>query len=215
METIINNQQDYWNEVSRYKEFTTLLDTSLFSGLIDYNSFIVDYGCGYGRTLNELYLKGYNNLLGFDFASEMISRGKKEFPYLNLQLSNGNIIDCPSNSVDLILLFAVITCIIDDNEQKQLIEEIKRVLKPGAYIYINDFLINTDERNKLRYNKYKDKYGKYGVFELAEGAILRHHSKDWIFELTSSFEKVHYKENTFKTMNGHVSNGLSYIGKKK
>ena len=65
----------------------------------------------------------------------------------------------------------------------QIINEIYRVLKPGGIIYINDFLLNEDKRNKERYEKYKDKYGVYGAFELSEGGRFRHHTEKWIDEL--------------------------------
>jgi ubiquinone/menaquinone biosynthesis C-methylase UbiE len=209
-----NNQAEYWNKVAKEKEFTTSLDLNIFSELINKNSLLIDYGCGYGRTLNELSSFGYKNLIGFDYSSKMIERGKKEYPDLDLRVSKDNKIDCPSNSVDIVFLFAVLTCIIDNETQKELIKEIKRVLKPNGFIYINDFLINYDSRNKKRYGKYADKYNNYGVFELSEGAVLRHHEKNWIFELTNEFERIYYKENTFKTMNENLSNGFVYFGKK-
>jgi len=209
-----DNQIKYWNKVAKKKDFTTSLDLTIFSKLINKNSLLVDYGCGYGRTLNELYSHGYKNLIGFDYAYEMIERGKVEYPYLDLRVSKDNKIDCPSNSVDILFLFAVLTCIISDDAQKELIKEIKRILKPNGFIYINDFLINSDERNKKRYEKYGEKYNKYGVFELPEGAILRHHKKSWIMELTKEFDEFFYKKNTFQTMNGNLSNGFVYFGKR-
>ncbi|MDD9150850.1 methyltransferase domain-containing protein [Sporolactobacillus sp. CQH2019] len=81
------------------------------------------------------------------------------------------------NSIDAVLLLAVLTCVYKDQEQDSILNEIKRVLKPNGIIYINDFLLNDDERILTRYKKYKDKYKTYGVFELPEGAILRHHNR--------------------------------------
>ncbi len=209
-----SDQKDYWNKVSPTKKFTTTLDFNLIPDSIKKDSFIVDYGCGYGRTLNELYIQGFNNLLGFDFASDMIERGKSEFPCLDLRTSKNDKIDCNSNSVDMVILFAVLTCITDDEKQEELIHEINRVLKPGGVIYINDFLVNSDERNIKRYNQYVEEYGTYGVFELPEGAVLRHHEENRIPQLTKDFITETYKTIQFKTMNGHVSNGFVYVGRK-
>jgi len=210
-----NNQKEYWNKVSPTKEFTTALDLNLIPDSIKRDSLIVDYGCGYGRTLNELYTQGYNSLLGFDFASDMIERGKSEFPFLDLRTSKDNKIDSDSNSVDMVVLFAVLTCITEDEKQDALINEIKRVLKPGGVIYINDFLVNSDERNTNRYNQFVEKYGTYGVFELPEGAVLRHHEESRVSQMTKDFIKETYKTIQFKTMNGHISNGFVFIGRKK
>lgn len=209
------NQKQYWDKVAKNKKFTTYLDISLLSKYLDKESLIVDYGCGYGRTLNELFLNNYKNTIGFDFSPKMIEKGKKKFPFLNLKVSVDNHINCESNSVDVIILFAVLTCIIDDVSQISLMEEIQRVLKPGGLIYINDFLINEDDRNKNRYNKYLNEYNTYGVFELEEGAVLRHHNENWIKQLTSEFKSKEFNHITFRTMNGHISNGFVFIGAKK
>jgi ubiquinone/menaquinone biosynthesis C-methylase UbiE len=96
-----------------------------------------------------------------------------------------------------------------------LISEIERVLNKGGILYINDYLINHDKRNLERYKKYQDKYGTYGIFELPEGAVFRHHTKEHIQILTEGFEQLLFKEIVYDTMNGHKSNGFYYIGKKK
>jgi ubiquinone/menaquinone biosynthesis C-methylase UbiE len=209
-----NSQTDYWDSVASDKHFTTNLDISLINKKLNKDSLIVDYGCGYGRTLNQLKSKGFNSLIGYDYSSKMIERGKKEYPQLDLRISKNNVINCYSNTVDMVILFAVLTCIIENEIQKSLINEIHRILKPGGYIYINDFLLNTDKRNVERYDKFVDKYKNYGTFELSEGAILRHHDKKWIKQLTGIFDEYVNETITFKTMNGNKSVGIKYIGKK-
>lgn len=81
----------------------------------------------------------------------MIERGKEQFPHLDLRVKDGAAIDLPDQSAEAVILFAVLTCIPSSQEQKELIEEIDRVLKPGGILYVNDFLLNTDERNTSRY----------------------------------------------------------------
>ncbi len=208
------NQKTYWNSVSETKKFTTLLDINTLKKHLKPEAHIIDYGCGYGRTLNSLWQHGYKNTIGYDFSEGMIQRGRQTFPHLNLHVSKSNKIPLDNNSADMVILFAVLTCIIDDNRQAVLISEIKRVLKPGGILYINDFLLNTDERNKKRYNAFYNKYKTYGVFELPEGAVLRHHDKSYLEKLTKPFETISSTPITFKTMNGHRSNGIVYLGKK-
>lgn len=207
-------QKNYWNNVSTTKTFTTPFQTEIFTQLISKDCQILDVGCGYGRTLNELYQLGYKHLTGIDFSQGMIERGRNEFPNLHLYVKSSSQIDYPDNSFDVIILFAVLTCIKDNEEQKELLAEIYRVLKPNGILYVNDFLLNSDERNIERYQKYEKKYGTYGIFELPEGAVLRHHSKEWIKELLSDFQCISYQPLTFTTMNGHKSNGFYYFGKK-
>ena len=206
-------QQEYWNSVSEKKEFTSPLMLKSFSKWIKKDSRILDVGCGYGRTLDELYRSGYQNSVGIDFSSGMIERGKRQYPYLDLRIKENDKIDLPDQSVDAVILFAVLTCIRTNGEQEQLVSEIKRVLKPQGILYVNDFLLNTDERNLSRYEKFKEIYGVYGVFELPEGAVCRHHDEKWIRKLFKDFSQLDYSHVIRTTMNGHKSNGFYFIGK--
>ena len=207
-------QKEYWNKVSKTKQFSTPFQFEEFSKYVKKEDTILDVGCGYGRTLNELNQFGFNHLIGIDFSEGMIERGKELYPNIEFRLMKDSKIDLPDNSVDSVILLAVLTCIIDDKEQENLIQEIHRVLKNDGVIYINDFLLNNDERNLNRYKEFKDKYNKYGIFELPEGAIVRHHTTEWIKNLLNKFKEVSFNETVYTTMNGNKSNGFYYIGKK-
>ncbi len=205
-------QKEYWNSVADKKEFTTPFQAEEFSKYVKRDSRILDVGCGYGRTLDELYHNGYHNLIGIDFSSGMIERGKQQFPYLDLRVKEDTKIALPDKSVDAVILFAVLTCIRTNEEQEQLLSEIQRVLKPQGILYVNDFLLNTDERNLSRYEKSQKTYGMYGVFELPEGAVCRHHDEVWVKQLLKGFSEREYEHLTFTTMNGNKSKGFYFIG---
>ena len=174
---------------------------------------ILDVGCGYGRSLNELYKRKYKNLTGIDYSQGMINRGLKKYPHLNLIKTDGEEIPFPDNTFDAALLIAVLTSNITLEDQENIISEIIRVLKPDGILYLADFLINQDKRNLERYQKYENKYHTYGIFELPEGAVLRHHTEEHIKELTRNFQQIIYQNTVYNTMNGHKSNGFYYIGK--
>src|SRR5690606_18842005 len=111
----------------------------------------------------------FKNLTGVDYAQKMINRGLKDFPYLNLLKSHGDEIPFQDKSFDAVILMGVLTSNIKDEEQENLIGEILKILTDQGILYLADFLLNKDERNIDRYQKYKNKYGKYGIFELSEG----------------------------------------------
>lgn len=207
-------QREYWNQVSATKEFTTPFQMAEFEKYVGKNATILDVGCGYGRTLCELHELGFCHLVGIDFSEGMIERGRAQSPYLDLRVQESEKIDFPDESVDAVVLFAVLTCIRENASQKALLREIKRVLKPGGILYVNDFLLNEDERNKKRYAEFASQYGTYGIFELPEGAICRHHEEAWILELLSEFATLKYEHLIFTTMNGNRSNGFYFIGRK-
>ncbi|MFJ8455596.1 class I SAM-dependent methyltransferase [Bacillus paramycoides] len=211
----MNEQKEYWNGVANEKEFTTPFQLDLFSKYVSKSASLLDYGCGYGRTLLELKEQQFANLYGVDFSEQMIKRAKLNDMVIDFKVVKSGKLPFPDNFFDAVLLFAVLTCVYKSQEQDSILNEIKRVLKPEGIIYINDFLLNEDERNITRYEKYVDKYETYGVFELSDGAILRHHSKERLEEWTNSFEELEYEKVEYVTMNGNRSNGLVYIGRLK
>ncbi|MGE7632179.1 class I SAM-dependent methyltransferase [Bacillus paramycoides] len=211
----MNKQKEYWNGVANEKEFTTPFQLDLFSKYVNKDSILLDYGCGYGRTLLELKEQQFTNLYGVDFSEKMIKRAISNDMAIDFNIVKNGKLPFPDNFFDSVLLFAVLTCVYQNQEQDSILNEIKRVLKPEGIIYINDFLLNEDERNKTRYKQYVDKYGTYGVFELSDGAILRHHSEKRVKEWTNTFENLEYEKVEYVTMNGNRSNGLLYIGRVK
>ena len=126
-------QKEYWDSVAEKKEFTTPFQREAFSRHVKKESRILDVGCGYGRTLEELYQNGYKDLIGMDFSRGMIRRGKALFPYLDLRVKESDALDLPDASVDAVILFAVLTCIRTNAEQTGLLAEIRRVLNPRGF----------------------------------------------------------------------------------
>ncbi|MCF8068809.1 MAG: class I SAM-dependent methyltransferase [Desulfobacterales bacterium] len=208
------DQEKYWDKVAGEKAFTTPFQLELFAKHVSINALIFDFGCGYGRTLNELHNFGYKNLVGADFSENMIKRGKSLYPHLDIRKIENNPLPFDDNHFDAIILLAVITCIIDNDAQEVLIEDIHRILKSNGIVYINDFLINKDKRNIDRYKKFETKYNNYGTFELPEGVTFRHHAEERIKFITGYFKTISYEPVIYETMNGNRSKGFYYIGKK-
>lgn len=205
--------REYWNAAASDREFSTPLP-SAFTSLVSRDTLILDLGCGYGRSLAELRQAGYENLVGVDFSDKMIERGRAQYPGLDLRVKGDGRLDFPDETFGAVLLLAVLTCVIRNRDQLELLAEAARVLKPGGLICINDFLLNQDQRNLDRYKEYLDKYQTYGVFELPDGARLRHHDLGWVEASLAPFERVSLETQTFLTMNGNLSNGYHFLGRK-
>ena len=203
----------YWNMVAGDRKFTIPVSMELFRERLTPDSAILDFGCGYGRVLEELNRNGFLNLAGVDISEKMIEIAKTNLPNVDFKINNGVDIPYEDSYFEAVIISAVLTCISGNDDQKKLITEIKRVLKPGGIVIIYDFLINDDQRNLDRYDKYKQKHGTYGIFELDDGVTLRHHRLEWIDELTSTFTKVLFEKKTFVTMNDHNANGFCFVGK--
>jgi SAM-dependent methyltransferase len=213
--SLLTEQQRYWDSVSEEKEFTLPLQMGEFEKVVSPEMAILDVGCGYGRTLKELYDAGFVNLFGVDFSQGMVDRGRQLYPYLDLRRNDGGTLPFEDDTFDAVLLIAVLTCIAESEGQRRLMAEIERVLKDDGILYINDYLLNTDRRNIERYDKARRKYGVYGIFELPEGAVVRHHTPEHLFDITEGFNRLVFETVVYTTMNGHRSNGFYYIGRKR
>ncbi len=204
----------YWDRVAPEKRFSHPLRLDWLADHLGAQARILDYGCGYGRMLTELSEAGFSNLVGADFSEAMLRRAREETNAPALIRNDGHALPFRNDSFDAVLLFAVLTCIPDSDEQQRLICESKRVLRADGVLYISDLLVNTDERNRERYERDAEKSGCYGVFELPEGVVVRHHRKEWIDELLKDFEQLEYAPFTVTTMNGNSSAAFQYLGRK-
>ncbi|HEV7474493.1 MAG TPA: class I SAM-dependent methyltransferase [Pyrinomonadaceae bacterium] len=205
-------QIGYWDRVASEKRFSHPLRLDWLEKYSSTQARILDYGCGYGRTLAALSRAGFMNLVGVDFSARMLARARVEVLGRGLIRNDGRGLPFRNDSFDVVLLFAVLTCIPDDDEQRQLVTEVHRVLRPGGILYVSDLLINDDARNRQRYEQYAESYGRYGVFELPEGVVVRHHRQEWIEELMSPFEMLEHELFTVTTMNGNASSAFQYLG---
>jgi ubiquinone/menaquinone biosynthesis C-methylase UbiE len=208
------DQIEYWDEIGSTKTFSHPVNFSWLDGSLDSQSRILDYGCGYGRVMNLLYEHGYRNIEGVDFSTQMIHRSRQSFPHLSFQVIQSPLLSYTDGSFDAVLLFAVLTCIPHDEDQRVLIDELVRVLKPGGILYISDLGLQSDKRNRDRYDLFQQKYGVYGVFETGDGAVCRHHTMEWLRTLASSCELLATEEVEVVTMNGHHSQAVQVLARK-
>lgn len=211
----LDRQARYWNAVADEKRFTHPLDRGLLAGSVAKDGRILDLGCGYGRIVSGLGEEGYRNVVGIDISSGMIERGRRLHPGADLRVFDGSAIPFASGAFDAVLLFAVLTCIPTDGGQSALVSEVERVLRPDGLLYVSDYLLQEDERNRERYARYEPRYGTFGVFELPEGVVVRHHPHEWIRELFSRFTGTHFRTIDVATMNGNMAKVFQYMGKKR
>ena len=172
---------------------------------------ILDFGCGYGRTLAELRDDGYTDLTGIDFSAPLIERGKQAHPDLNLIAYPGGPLPFDDDGFDAALMLGVFTCITQTADQAAALLELRRVLAPGGLLYVNDFLINRDKRNLDRYKLGQEKHGVYGAFDIKDGGVMRHHDRAHMEALFADFETLLFEERVFETMQGHSSAGFTAL----
>ncbi len=209
------NQTAYWDSIAGKKTFSHPVDFALIQTLIQPDAIVLDYGCGYGRTVQSFQNQGYSNVMGLDNSMEMIRVGLEQQPDLNLMLNPFKKIPLESSSVQLVVLFAVLTCIPMDADQTSLIKEIERVLAPEGILYISDYFVRDDVASQTRYQLFLEKYQNYGIFELPEGAILRHHTSEYLKKQTANFNTITLNPIEVMTMNGNRTEAFQWVGRLK
>lgn len=210
----LGKQTEYWDKVANEKTFSHPIQFDFLDRVIKKDAKILDYGCGYGRVCHKFLNASYTNIIGVDISKKMIERGLNINPDMNLLHFDGDTIPQDDESVDLCTLMAVLTCIPTDETQISILDEIYRVLKPGGILYISDIYLQDTERNIKRYEKYHKSFNNYGVFELPDGGIVRHHTKEWIESITSRFLRLDEKLIKTVTMNGNSTEIFQLIVQK-
>jgi ubiquinone/menaquinone biosynthesis C-methylase UbiE len=127
--------RDYWDQVAGTKQFHHPLRIDwLASNLAGKD--ILDCGCGYGRLLGELASGGYKDVVGIDFSRGMLRRCTEMLPGVKLRLvqTDGRMLPFRNDSFDAVLLFALLTCVPGDGDQRLLLEEVSRVLRPAGLV---------------------------------------------------------------------------------
>ncbi len=211
----MNDQIDYWNSVAQEKSFQHPLNWKLFQRYVSPGQPILDYGCGYGRLCIELREKGYRNVIGVDSSPKMIERGRLEDADLDLRVLEGSSLPFDDESFDAVLMFTLLTCIPADEEQKNVVDEAARVLRPKGILYMSDMPLQKDERNKQRYRKWADTFGAYGIFRLPEGVVCRHLEMSRIESLTACFDTIETAKIDVVTMNKNPARAFQYFGRKR
>ncbi|MFI6644682.1 class I SAM-dependent methyltransferase [Streptomyces sp. NPDC050504] len=217
--TDLDRQVPYWDAATT-KTFTHPLHLPWLDA-VDRRAAVLDYGCGYGRTMGELQRLGFDDLTGVDVSPGMVERARGLHPGLRFEaLDAPPRSPYPDASFDAVLLFAVLTCVPGDAAQRLLVAELERVLRPGGLLYVSDLLLQEDARNRERYRSHAEHYGEsgssYGVFETGDGAVCRHHAREWLAALLAGFETVDTRTVAVATMNGNGngSTGIQIIARK-
>lgn len=207
--------QQYWNDIGAKKVFEDPLYLEKLAPFLSPTAQIVEYGCGYGRMMRILKSAGYHNLIGFDFAPNMITRGLRENPDLDLRLlEKAGAIPCDNGSVDAIVMSTLLCCITNGKELSALVNEIRRVLKPSGILYITDFLICEHPRYQEKYASGLRQFGIWGVYTTNENLTVRHYTTEAIMDLLKSFDIQWFEQFDFKTMNQNPARTFHCIAKK-
>ncbi|MFF5143174.1 class I SAM-dependent methyltransferase [Streptomyces sp. NPDC013157] len=212
----LGNQSAYWDGAGATKTFTHPVNLTWLTE-VNRTARILDYGCGYGRVTAELSEHGFSDVSGADPSPTLIARARRLRPDLRFTvLSSPPELPSEPETFDVVLLFAVLTCIPDDDTQQALFTELNRLLTPGGLLYVSDMVLQDDERNRNRYATHANRFNTpYGVFTTDDGAVCRHHDISELHTLLSDFDLVDERPIKITTMNGHQSQAVQILARKR
>ena len=201
--------QAYWDTHAEAHVFSHPLELDWLAELPKHAR-ILDYGCGYGRATAALAAAGWR-AVGVDFAAGMIARGRRENSGLDLRHIEGLPLAEPDGAFDAAILFAVLTCISADADQRAVIAELTRLIRPGGLLYVSDYLLQSDVRYAERYRVGAARHGVYGVWDRGDGAVFRHHTRQALDGLLAGFEPVAERALETVTLSGARATAIQLL----
>jgi len=201
---------EYWNQQGPAKTFTHPVRIDWLHEYLAPGDKVLDYGCGYGRVAALLHECGYQ-VVGVDPAGAMIEKARRLHPQPSFHQIVPPKLPFDDASFDAAVLMAVLTCIPSDDDQRAVLNEVHRVVRPGGLLYVSDYWLQTDPRNVARYDQHELRYRTYGVFEVSEGVAVRHHSRPWIDSLLGRWKPIAEADIRVATMNGHEAAGFQRL----
>ncbi|MFJ9852093.1 class I SAM-dependent methyltransferase [Streptomyces sp. NPDC101150] len=207
----------FWETTGAAKTFTHPLDTALLEEFVPVTARVLDYGCGYGRLTAQLAGLGYRSVRGVDFSAALVERGRREHPGADLMRWSGFPLPFGDGAFDAALLFAVLTCVPQDADQREIVGELGRLVRPGGVLYLSDVPLQSDPLNRERYEYFAGRFGTYGVFGTPDGGVFRHHPPEWLRGLVrpAGFSVVREREDTVGTLDGRSVGRLQLIARRE
>jgi ubiquinone/menaquinone biosynthesis C-methylase UbiE len=97
---------------------------------------VLDIGCGNGSQLIQMLEWGADpsRLYGIDLLPHLIEEANLRHPLVNFDCANAECLPFADETMDVILLFTVLSSILDDATRRRVCLEASRVLKSGGAI---------------------------------------------------------------------------------
>ncbi len=180
-----------WDEEYKHVTWGGPRSISMLEGLISSSSLVLDLGCGNGRFLLPLSRK--YNTIGTDVSATAVRRAREYLSKSNVgsdkrsECLASSITSIPfsDNSFDAILCLGVLQHLLED-ERKQAISEIKRVMKSGAIFVLEVF--GTEDM------RYGGESVEKDTFIRKNGIIYHYFTRDELESLLEGFNILEMKD---------------------
>ncbi len=110
---------------------------------------VLDIGCGTGRLYQLLADFQEVEYLGLDQSEEQLNMAKKDFPKNNYLVAEMTSLPLPDKNFDLVFCIATLHHLNKEEDRDKALKEIKRVLKPGGYLLMTNWNLNSESAQKV------------------------------------------------------------------
>lgn len=121
-----DTRQFVWQELKHFATFVKAGDV------------VLDLGCGNGR-LYQIFADLPISYIGIDQSEELLVLARKQFREGKFLEGNMLSIPLPDKSVDVIFCIAALQHIPGEELQREAVQEMKRVLKPGGKVILSNW----------------------------------------------------------------------------
>lgn len=113
---------------------------------------VLEIGCGTGTNLQRMVSYGAQSkrAVGVDLIEGRLSEARRLHPDLGFVLANAEQLPFPPHQFDLVLLYTVLTSILDPTMTKNVVNETARVLSPGGVVLWYDFRYDNPRNRQVR-----------------------------------------------------------------
>ncbi len=182
----MENQEEVWNKIApEWHEYKKIPSESSKKFLEEQEGNILDLGSGSGRHLTKI--KNGKMFLQ-DFSKEMLKLAEKKAKEQKIKIetihSPANIIPKPDEFFDGAISISALHCIQEEKNRIKSIQELYRVLKKGAKVYIGVW-----NENSKRFNKKKGKEHLIGWTDKGERYYYLYNEE----EIHNQFKRAGFK----------------------
>lgn len=200
----------FWDRAAEQKSFTHPVPAEIRNRFFPPRGKVLDLGCGYGRLARDLSQDCYV-VSCVDASSAMLESAKRLAPACEFRQWK-NELPWEADTFDVAVLVTLLTSVPAEADQRKLLAEVVRTIKPGGHLFVSDMPLQWSSRYTERYKLGYEKYQDYGVFDLPDGNTVRHHSLPYFLDLVSDFELILLQPHQVVTMNGNPAEAFRYVG---
>ena len=225
-------KQTVWNQFNGRETPSTVEIHESFFKAVPEGSYVLDFGCAWGRIAFQLQKLGYN-VMGFDLNENTIAtaiataRINNENYKGRVKFQTANAMELPydDESFDACILQAFLTTVISLGDRRKVLSEAYRLLKENGILYLADYGQNWE--NSLYSKRYMRDYPlteEFGTFIVTDDVKNRgkelfrvhHYTKEELLELVKQdFRVENFHETIFTTFHGNRTRGYIIIARKE